>query len=345
MPDTTSTTMIKPPRTDVAVIEELIFGIWAYPAVLVAHELGLFALLAGKRLTLGEICSALNLKERPAHAIAAVCTSLGLLEYREERFELSAAAEDYLLEDSPTYYGGRLDFVIRNYPLWSVESLKRAVLTDAPQIYGGAALFEEHAHQAARARDFTRVMHSVSMGPALAWPAMLDLSSTRLMLDIGGGSGAHSIGATLRWPALRATVLDIEPVCAVAREFAERYKLQDRIEAMAGDFWTAPLPPADLHFYSMIFHDWEPERCRFLAAKSFDSLPPGGRIVIHELLFNDERTGPFPAAAYNIEMLLFVPGRQYSGRELSTMLAEVGFSQVEVKPTWSYWSIVSGVRP
>ena len=81
-----------------------------------------------------------------------------------------------------------------------------------------------------------------------------------------------------------------------------------------------------------------------LARKSFQSLPPGGRIVIHEMLFNNDRTGPFPVAAFNVDMLVAMPGQQYSKRELSTMLREAGFRDIEVKPTFGYWSVLTGVK-
>jgi hypothetical protein len=61
----------------------------------------------------------------------------------------------------------------------------------------------------------------------------------------------------------------------------------------------------------MIFHDWPPDRCRLVAPKSFDSLTAGGRIIAHEILFNDDRTGPFPVAAVNVDMLVAMPGQQY----------------------------------
>ena len=69
---------------------------------------------------------------------------------------------------------------------------------------------------------------------------------------------------------------------------------------------------------------------------------PGGRIVVHEMLFNDERTGPFSVAAFNVDMLVAMPGQQYSGKEISTMLGDAGFCDVEIKPTFGYWSIVVG---
>ena len=63
------------------------------------------------------------------------------------------------------------------------------------------------------------------------------------------------------------------------------------------------------------------------------------------MLFNRGRTGPFPVAAFNVTMLLWTEGEQYSGPEISSMLREAGFRSIAVKPTFGYWSIVTGVKP
>lgn len=42
------------PRTDDRLLWKVMLGLWGYPAVLVAHELKLFELLAAKPLTLEE---------------------------------------------------------------------------------------------------------------------------------------------------------------------------------------------------------------------------------------------------------------------------------------------------
>jgi hypothetical protein len=44
-------------------------------------------------------------------------------------------------------------------------------------------------------------------------------------------------------------------------------------------------------------------------------------------------------------MLLWTEGEEYSGRELSAMLAEAGFTDINVQPTFSAWSIVTGRKP
>lgn len=333
------------PRTDDRPLWDILFAIWGSPAVLVAHDLNLFSLLAENPRTLSEVCEVVKIGRRPAEAILAVIAALDLVQLQDGRYSLTPLAEDYLLESSPTYFGPMLDAVIGQYALWSFKRLRKAVLTGTPQAYGGVDMFQIQQGRADLARGFTRSMHSVSMSAGLVWPEVLDLSEHRLLLDVGGGSGAHAIGAALRWSNLQAIVFEMAPVCEVAQEFIVRYGLQNRVKTHLGDIWKDPFPSADLHFYSMIYHDWPPEKCRFLTQKSFESLEPGGQIIIHEMLYDDEKTGPFAVAAFNITMLLTMEGEQYSGRELCAMLGDAGFADIQVKPTTGYWSIVTGRKP
>lgn len=335
--------LIRKPRADDRQLLDVEVGIFGYLAVLVAHDLKLFVILGHKARTLTELCHELKIAPRPAQALLSVCMASGFVQREDGYYALTPLAEDYLLDGSPTYFGGVLD--LDTAAPASFEGMKKAILTDTPQMYGGADWVKSHAKQADLATTFTRAMHGYSMGAALAWPEAIDLSSCRLMLDIGGGSAAHCIGATLKWPNLRAIDFDIAPVCQVAQESIMRYGLQRRISTHVGDIWADPFPPADIHFYSMIYHDWPPEKCHTLTQKSFESWDHGGRIVIHELLYNDDKTGPFAVAASNMMMVFATEGQQYSGPEISAMLAPAGFADIKVTPTFGYWSIVTGRKP
>src|SRR5215472_15059537 len=312
---------ITKPRTDDRRVWDVVFGVYGFPAVLLAHKLKLFSLLAIRPRSLSQVCETLGVKRRPAEAILTAAVALGFLELRNGQYSVTPLTEDYLVDQSPTYFGTYLDLIINNYSVCSLDKLEKAVRTDTAQAYaGGQEMFKSHAEQAELARFFTQTMHSTSMAPALAWPEVVDLSKHQVMLDVGGGSGAHSIGAALKFPRLQAIVFDAAPVCEVAAEFIAGYGLQTRIGTHVGDMWTDPFPSADVHFYSFIYHDWTPEKCRFLTEKSFATLPSGGHIMIHEMLYNDEKTGPFPIAAFSMIMLGWTEGEQYSGAELSTML-------------------------
>jgi hypothetical protein len=64
------------------------------------------------------------------------------------------------------------------------------------------------------------------------------------------------------------------------------------------------------------------------------------------VLYDDDMTGPFAAAAFSMVMLGWsADGAQYSGQELSTMLTDAGFTDVDVKATFGYHSIVVARKP
>src|SRR5215467_15641002 len=89
---------VRRPRADDRLMRDVVFGICGYPAVLVAHDLKLYPLLAERPRTLPEVCDALKIAPRAAEALVSVSTALGLLEERDGRYSLTLVAEDYLLE-------------------------------------------------------------------------------------------------------------------------------------------------------------------------------------------------------------------------------------------------------
>lgn len=322
------------PRADDRPLWDLLAAARGYTSLLVAHDLKLFALLGERPQTLQDICTALQVATHPAQALLTTLEALQLVQADNGSYTLTPLAEDTLLERSPTYFGWYLDREILNEPVFSFSSLKDAVRHNAP------------LEQRGDRQLFARAMHSMSMGAALAWPDVIDLSQCQWLLDIGGGSGAHSIGATVKWPNLQTLLFEKDPeMLQVAREMLASYGVQERVRIQVGDMLNDPFPGADVHLYSAIYHHWPPERCRMLAAKSFASLPSGGRIIIHERLYNDQQTGPLSVIALNILARLRGEGERYSAREYSSMLTDAGFADIEVKPTFGYWSIVIGRKP
>ena len=103
---------LRKPRTDDRLPWNIMAAIHGTPAVLVAYQLKLYSLLADKPSSLDEICEARGLKRRPAEAILAVTTSLGITRLREGRYSLTPAGTDYFIETSPTYSGALFDLTI-----------------------------------------------------------------------------------------------------------------------------------------------------------------------------------------------------------------------------------------
>lgn len=329
-------------------IFNVVLGLPAAQALHVSHELNLFEIIGpDDAFSLEDLTVKLRLKQRPLQALLSMCIGLDLIKLNSYGcFALTETAKNLLLKDSPFYLGKSLEVNLMNAEIYSFKSLKKALLENNSQVYGGKELFKTNEEQVELAKYFTRCMHGKSIGMAGQWPNKIDLSKNQCLLDIGGGSGAHSMGAVLKWPNLKAVVYERPTAAEIAKEYIAQLELQARIQTHIGDMWQDPFPTADIHFYSDVFHDWTIDQGKFLIQKSYDALQPKGRIVIHEMLFNDNKTGPYSVACYNIMMLLWTQGgQQLSRKELVGLLQESGFVNIKVTPTGlGDWSLIEGQK-
>ena len=79
---------IKRPRTDDRRVWDVVFGVYGFPAILLAHKLKLFPLIANRPRSLPQVCEALGIKRRAAEAILTAAVALGFLELRGGQYLL-----------------------------------------------------------------------------------------------------------------------------------------------------------------------------------------------------------------------------------------------------------------
>lgn len=314
---------------------QLSTGFWAFKTLAAAHELDLFTRLSGSEgITAEEMAREYAIDGRPAEMLLTGCAALGLLDKNGERYGNAPLAEEYLVQGKPYYFGGFVEMLDKRlYPGWA--KLVEAIHTNRPTTWDPAtqkSLFD--GEDPAMLELFWEAMHSLSTFTARALGEAVDFSSYEQLLDVGGGSGAYDIELCRRYPQLRSTVHDLPFVTEIAARKVEESGLSDRIQTAAGDFFADPALPEghDVILLSMILHDWNEEHDREILRKCYDALPSGGCIVISELLVNDEKTGPPPAALMSLNMLIETEGRNYTPAEYSSWLEETGFT--DTRTVW-----------
>ena len=135
-------------------------------------------------------------------------------------------------------------------------------------------------------------------------------------------------------------------MCEVAQTYIDAAGVQDRVDTAAVDMFRQAWPAGyDAVFFSNVWHDWNFRTCEWLAARAFEALPAGGRIMLHEMLLDDDGAGPPAAASFSMLMLLATQGQQFTLEELKGILEGAGFTGVEARQTYGYYSIVTGFRP
>lgn len=302
---------------------------------------GLFELLEAGALPADEIARRLDFAERPTRSLLAALVAMGLV--RRDAHAAYSLAEDasaYLVRGKAGWLGGLIDLEVERFlsPATLLDALKKNVAS----VYGDVDPWEKHEADPEAAARFTQAMHSISERPAAGLAEVLDLSSTRRLLDVGGGSGAISLALARRFPELRCVIWDLAVVCEIARGYAKAAGVGDRVTAMTGDMFASPFPSGfDAILLSQILHDWSFEEGRRLLAKAAAALPSGGLVLVHEKLVDDDGLGPLANALVHLDMLVWTEGQQYSEGELRASLQAAGFESIERKPTAGYWSLVS----
>jgi acetylserotonin N-methyltransferase len=275
--------------------------------------------------------------ERPADCkqlprLLDACVALGLLEKDGDVYVNTAEADQYLRSDGPDSLTGYIHYSNEAlYPMWA--HLEDAVREGTPrwkQTFGTqGGIFSGFFRTEESKREFLKGMHGFGRISSPAVAAAFDLSQFRRLIDLGGASGHLAQAVRERYPRIEAVVFDLP-------EVAELYP-----GALAGDFFTDPLPQADLYSLGRILHDWSDEQIRPLLAKIHAALPEGGGLLIAEKLLSPDNLS---AHLQSLNMLIGTEGRERSAAEYEALLGDAEFSQVESRVTGAPLDAVLAVK-
>jgi hypothetical protein len=343
-----------PPTNDDSVIWDIWLAQFRLPVVNVNAEVGTFKALGDAALTTDELASQLRLDARALSMNLAALCSMGLVEKRLGRWRATHLARTWLHPDGEGYWGhftSQIDFnqTLRARLLEALRTGKRPGQSgaDSGDITSRPAEWERGTMSQEAAEGIAKFMHAHSQAPAIGAAAQGVFGELKSLMDVGCGSGVYGIEIARAHPGLQVVLLDLKEMATEAQKFIDRAGMGHQVTTAGVNMFTEGWPRGhDGHFFSNVFHDWSDETCRLLAKKSFEALPGGGRIFLNEILMDDDGTGPFPAAAFSLLMLVGTLGKQYTLAEFRDILGSAGFVDVDaVRTGGGYYSLVSARKP
>jgi acetylserotonin N-methyltransferase len=167
------------------------------------------------------------------------------------------------------------------------------------------------------------------------------------LIDIGGGSGAFAIPLALKYPHLRITLVELPRALPHIRAFLKRHGVENRIELAGLNVHHVPwrLPECDGVLFGNFVHFCDDEETTSLLRESRMALRPGGRVLIHEMLWNERMDGPRVTALWNFWMTTISSGGQRSVRQFTDLLRAAGFGAPDVVTTTNGFSLLSARKP
>lgn len=327
-------------------ILQLGFGFWASKALLSAVELGLFTTLAEGPRSAADLVDRLGLQPRGTVDFLDALVSLGMLEREDGIYRNSAATDVFLDRNKPSYVGGLLEMAnARLYPFWG--SLTEGLRTGHPQneAKAGEDVFATIYSDPDRLAQFCHAMTAISMGAALALAEKFPWQRHRTVVDVGASEGCVPVQLALRHPHLSGGGFDLPPVGPIFEKHVAAFGLADRLRFHPGDFFTDPLPTADVLVMGHILHNWGLEAKLALLDKAYQALPEGGALIVYEAIIDDDRRANTFGLLMSVNMLIeTTDGFDCTGADLRSWMAQVGFRESYVEPLIGPDSMVVAIK-
>lgn len=333
---------------DYSPVIDLIEAFRRSKAMFAAVSLGVFDILERKPADATALANELRVETEPLERLLEACVGLKLLRRNGASYENEPVASSYLCRASEHTLTGYILYsndVL--YRLWThIEDAIREGTPRWKQAFGIEGAIFDHFFRTEEAKEtFVQGMHGLGILTSPKVVEAFDLSRFRRMVDLGGATGHLAIAACERYPDLRAVVFDLPQVIAAARAYASRSAAaSQRVEVMAGDFFSDELPGADLFAMGRILHDWPEDKIRALLAKIYRRLPAGGGILLAEKLLFEDKTGPISAHLQSLNMLVCAQGKERTLGEYRRLLEDAGFRNVQGHITGSPLDAVLAIK-
>jgi hypothetical protein len=153
------------------------------------------------------------------------------------------------------------------------------------------------------------------------------------MLDIGTAQGGAAVEIARAHSHLIGRGFDLPPVEPIFTRYVERQGLSGRLRFHAGDFFSDPLPSADVLMMGRILHNWDLPTRKMLIAKAYGALPPGGALIVYDPLIDDDRSSDAHCLLSSLNMLIETSGgSEYTGADCKEWMRQAGFVEINTEP-------------
>jgi O-methyltransferase domain/Dimerisation domain len=298
---------------------------YARTALLVAAvRLRIFTHLAQGHQTIPDLAAQIGTKPDSIARFLSGLQSLGLVERAGELYQLTPLAQKFLVEGNPGYLGGDTLAMLDYLPAWF--ELDQTILTSVPYRDLGEATTAE-AFFAPRVRDLFAPIHPAARATAAKLPLAEPADGTLQILDIGAGSAPWSSAFALHSPGAHVTAVDLPTVAEQGRKQISELGLSEQYTWIAADMETIELTSDsyDLIIVAHVCRFLSDQRAQTLLARLVDSLHSNGTLIVADIFYNDDRTGPPSAITLDLSMLVnTAQGRIRTCAEVAAWLNDYG---------------------
>jgi hypothetical protein len=173
--------------------------------------------------------------------------------------------------------------------------------------------------------------------------AAVDLSTARLLVDVGGGQGGMLAGLLVGYPALHGLVADRPDVAAAATAALAGAGFGDRAHGQPSNFFVSVPSGGDVYILSNVLHDWDDADAISILQTTRRGMPAGAQLlVVENVLDAPDRTPEQQRDVHlvDLHMLLLFGARERAKAEYDTLFLAAGFAPAVLAPSPNTWNVL-----
>ena len=288
-------------------LSTIAFSFMASKALFAGLHIDLFTELADGPKTPQQLSEATGVPVNRIVMLTTALASIGILTWADDtRLQNSPAAESFLSSRSKYDFGDYLRYQIdqQMYPfLLQLNAVMNDDLSD-----DAIASYRHWMADEEQASVYSESQHSGSLGPGRTLARLVDLSGATNLLDVGGGTGAMTISLCKAYQDLHSTIIDFPNVAEIGWRFIAEAGLVDRVRYIPGNAVEVAWPGnQDAILMSYLLSGVPGGAVETLLGNAFNALAPGGKLLIHDFMVEEDRSGPPLAALWQLQHMAFTP--------------------------------------
>ncbi len=316
-----------------AFVQEVSNQILLARALGVVAELGIADLVAGQPRTVDELAAETNTHRESLYRLLRTLAGHGIFaEDDTGHIELTPRAE-VLKSDHPDSVRDLLCLDWQNIFWETFRALPDAVRSGEiafERAFGQGFFDYLKAHPKANA-IFDRRMARVSLAENSKIAEAYPFGDFARIIDVGGGRGGLLVAILKQHPSLAAVLYEQAQVLADPADLHQA-GLLDRVELMAGDFFTEVPSGADLYVLKRIIHDWDDARAVEVLQSCRDAMDETSRVLVIDAVMKPGNE-PDPNKDMDLGIMALTPGKERTEAEFRALFEPAGLRLTRIIAT------------
>lgn len=312
-------------------IYDLMAGFVYSQTLLAMVELNIFYILNGGALSAEDLSSRVGVSKPNISMLCRSATAIGILEtvgddeYALSRLGASVLGVPGLIE------------MIRHHRLFyedladPVGLLKNKIETHMSKYWPYVLNDERQGYVEPKvAAIYSDLMRSSQKLVSEETLRLISFSSTKRLLDIGGGTGAFIEEVSKVASGASFCLFDLPEVAEKAKALPFVQNEDSQFEILGGNFLVDDIPEGfDTITLIRVLYDHNDDVVSPLLRKVYEALPEGGRVIISEPMSGDKKPIRSGDSYFGFYTTAMSTGRPRSPKEHTYFLKEAGFKVVK----------------